>query len=122
MNLFHGLQLIQPSINVPLFGEGVIESAITGDTTGNDFVYIIEEVQYYHLCLFYRVELTVVTDVENIISDPTDFSLNQNYPNPFNPSTKISILSHLSLRVKRSNLTLCLSKFMTYLERSCNSC
>ena len=78
-----------PSINVPLFGEGVIESTITGDTTGNDFVYIIEEVQYYHLCLFYRVELNVVTDVDNIISVPADFSLNQNYPNPFNPTTTI---------------------------------
>ena len=95
-----------PSINVPLFGEGVIESTITGDTTGNDFVYIIEEVQYYHLCLFYRVELNVVTDVENIISDPTDFSLNQNYPNPFNPSTKIqyTIPSVIASETKQSQL------------------
>jgi hypothetical protein len=79
------------SISVPIFGEGVIESTINGDTTGNDFVYIIEEVQYYHLCLFYRIELNVVTDVENEYSliTPEDYSLEQNYPNPFNPSTKI---------------------------------
>ena len=29
------------------------------------------------------------TDVEEIFSTPTEFTLNQNYPNPFNPKTKI---------------------------------
>jgi hypothetical protein len=80
------------SIIVPLSGEGVIESTITGDTTGSDFVYVIEELQYYHLCLFYRINLNVLTDVsnENNLSNTEDFSLKQNYPNPFNPITKIS--------------------------------
>jgi|WetSurSiteA1Bulk_404760.scaffolds.fasta_scaffold01523_2 hypothetical protein len=95
-----------PSITVPIFGEGVIESTVTGDTTGNDFVYIIEEVQYYHLCLFYRIELNVITDVENentSTNNPAEFALEQNYPNPFNPSTKISwqspVGSHQKLKV-----------------------
>lgn len=92
-----------PSISVPLFGEGVIESTIIGDTTGNDFVYVIEEVQYYHLCLFYRVELNVVTDVENenILSTPEDYFLGQNFPNPFNPIATIQYSIP-----QRSNVTL----------------
>lgn len=96
------------SITVPLLGEGVIESTITGDTTGNDFVYIIEEVQYYYLCLFYRVELNVVTDVENenTLTTPEDYSLEQNYPNPFNPSTKIkyTIPSVIASETKQSQM------------------
>ncbi len=33
---------------------------------------------------------TTLTDVEDEIELPKEFSLSQNYPNPFNPSTKIS--------------------------------
>ena len=33
---------------------------------------------------------TTLTDVENEIELPKEFSLSQNYPNPFNPNTKIS--------------------------------
>ncbi len=34
--------------------------------------------------------LDIVTDVEDKLNEPIDFSLKQNYPNPFNPSTRIS--------------------------------
>jgi len=79
------------SINVPIFGDGVIESVITGNTAGNDYVYIIEEAQYSHICFFFRVEINVVTSIEgeNTLTTPEDYSLEQNYPNPFNPTTTI---------------------------------
>jgi hypothetical protein len=33
--------------------------------------------------------VTTLTDLENTIIQPFEYSLNQNYPNPFNPSTSI---------------------------------
>jgi len=90
---------------VPIFGEGVIESVITGDTTGNDLVYVITEAQYSHICFFYKIQRTVLTDVNENNNDIiiTDFKLDQNYPNPFNPSTKISwqspVGSHQTLKI-----------------------
>jgi hypothetical protein len=85
------LKLIHPVLLSQFFGEGVIESVITGNTLGNDYVYIIEEAQYSHICFFIRIELNVITDVENPNQSdiPLDFALNQNYPNPFNPTTRI---------------------------------
>jgi len=93
------------NITVPLFGEGIVESFITGDTTGNNFVYVIEEAQYASRCFYFRVELNVLTDVENSVTSniPEEFILEQNYPNPFNPSTKIKYsvpeLSFTTLKV-----------------------
>jgi hypothetical protein len=96
------------SITVPIFGEGVVESVITGNTPGNDYVYIIEEAQYSHICFFIRVELNVITDVENenALTTPEDYSLEQNYPNPFNPSTKIkyTIPSVFASETKQSQI------------------
>lgn len=85
------MKLIHPVLLSQFFGEGVIESVITGNTLGNDYVYIIEEAQYSHICFFIRIELNVITDVENPNQSdiPLDFALNQNYPNPFNPTTRI---------------------------------
>jgi len=37
----------------------------------------------------YSWNLAFTTDVEQISSLPSDYSLSQNYPNPFNPSTKL---------------------------------
>ncbi len=36
------------------------------------------------------LKYTLLTDVEEQSTQPTEFRLQQNYPNPFNPSTKIS--------------------------------
>ncbi|MFZ1519663.1 MAG: YCF48-related protein [Ignavibacteriaceae bacterium] len=40
--------------------------------------------------------VTNLTDLENTVIQPFEFSLSQNYPNPFNPSTKISWQSPVS--------------------------
>jgi hypothetical protein len=79
------------NITIPIFGEGVIESIITGDTTGNDFVYLIEEAQYASRCFFFRIEQNVITGIEDEIESyiPNEYKLEQNYPNPFNPATTI---------------------------------
>ena len=80
------------SITVPIFDKGVIQSTITGDTTGNDYVYLIEEAQYSNICYFFRLQLNIITDVEDEITGnfPENFNLAQNYPNPFNPTTTIN--------------------------------
>ena len=97
---------ITPSnLTLPLSGVGTIESTILGTTAGSDHVYVIEEAEYASLCFFFRVNVNVITDVEEtyITDIPLDYSLKQNYPNPFNPSTKISwqspVSSHQTLKV-----------------------
>jgi hypothetical protein len=97
---------IAPSnLTLPLSGVGTIESTISGITAGSDHVYIIEEAEYASLCFFFRVNVNVITDVEEtyITDIPLDYSLKQNYPNPFNPSTVISwqlpVGSHQTLKI-----------------------
>jgi hypothetical protein len=41
---------------------------------------------------------TVLTSVEQLAAQPTEFSLRQNYPNPFNPSTTIAFGIRESVR------------------------
>jgi hypothetical protein len=41
---------------------------------------------------------TVLTSVEQIAGQPTEFSLRQNYPNPFNPTTTIAFSVRESVR------------------------
>lgn len=48
--------------------------------------YLYAGMDYYGL---YKSVDKVVTDVENVEMNPTEFVLHQNYPNPFNPSTTI---------------------------------
>lgn len=52
----------------------------------NSTGYLFAGMDYYGL---YKSVNKVVTDIDDVNENPTDYSLKQNYPNPFNPSTRI---------------------------------